>query len=193
MKTNLKDYVFHKRNFLSKEVCEETLSEMKKIQFQEHVFHNPLTGEYKSRSGSKELSMSWDNVSTKMFITKQMKPALIEYQDVHLKKCGCDKTFKGWQGYTNIRFNKYEEDKLMAFHDDHIHSMFDGERKGIPILSVLGTLNDDFEGGEFILFEDYKINFKQGDLLIFPSIFLYPHRVEPVTKGNRYSYISWVW
>ena len=81
----------------------------------------------------------------------------------------------------------------MAFHSDHIHSLFDGIRKGIPILSMLGVLNDDFEGGEFILFDNYKVDFKKGDLLIFPSIFLFPHRVEPVTKGTRYSYISWLW
>jgi predicted 2-oxoglutarate/Fe(II)-dependent dioxygenase YbiX len=71
--------------------------------------------------------------------------------------------------------------------------MFDGERKGIPILSCLGLLNDDYEGGEFIMFDDMKIDFKKGDLLIFPSNFLYPHKVQPVTKGTRYSYISWVW
>ena len=38
-----------------------------------------------------------------------------------------------------------------------------------------------------------KVKFKKGDILIFPSIFLYPHRVDPVNKGIRHSYISWVW
>jgi len=71
--------------------------------------------------------------------------------------------------------------------------MFDGERKGIPVLSVLGILNDNYKGGEFIMFQDEEIKFKTGDLLIFPSNFLYPHRVEPVTKGIRYSFISWTW
>jgi predicted 2-oxoglutarate/Fe(II)-dependent dioxygenase YbiX len=43
------------------------------------------------------------------------------------------------------------------------------------------------------MFGDEEIKFKTGDLLIFPSNFLYPHRVEPVTKGVRYSFISWTW
>jgi predicted 2-oxoglutarate/Fe(II)-dependent dioxygenase YbiX len=43
------------------------------------------------------------------------------------------------------------------------------------------------------MFEDTPIEFKTGDLIIFPSIFLYPHKVLPVTKGTRYSYISWVY
>ena len=101
--------------------------------------------------------------------------------------------FSSWQGYSAVRFNEYKENKKMALHCDHIHSMFDGQKKGIPILSVLGVLNDDYEGGEFILFDDYEIKFKKGDVVIFPSLFLYPHKVEPVTKGTRYSYISWVW
>jgi predicted 2-oxoglutarate/Fe(II)-dependent dioxygenase YbiX len=81
----------------------------------------------------------------------------------------------------------------MAEHCDHIQSMFDGERKGIPILSVLCILNDNYSGGEFIMFKDKEIKLKQGDLLIFPSNFLFPHKVEPVTRGTRYSFISWVW
>ena len=80
----------------------------------------------------------------------------------------------------------------MALHADHIHSIFDGERKGIPILSVLGVLNDDYEGGEFVLIDE-KIDLSKGDIIIFPSNFMYPHKVEPVTKGTRYSYISWIW
>ena len=81
----------------------------------------------------------------------------------------------------------------MALHCDHIKSLFEGERKGIPTLSLLGTLNDDYDGGEFVMWDKKVIPMKTGDLLILPSNFLYPHKVEPVTKGIRYSYISWVW
>ena len=81
----------------------------------------------------------------------------------------------------------------MQNHCDHIHSLFDGEIKGVPILSIIGILNDDYEGGKLIMFEDKTIETKKGDLLIFPSNFLYPHKIAPVTKGVRYSYVSWVW
>ena len=43
------------------------------------------------------------------------------------------------------------------------------------------------------MFNNKKINLNQGDILIFPSVFLYPHKVEPVTKGARYSFVSWAW
>ena len=35
--------------------------------------------------------------------------------------------FDKYQGYSHVRFNKYAENKKMALHADHIHSMFDGE------------------------------------------------------------------
>ena len=79
----------------------------------------------------------------------------------------------------------------MSKHVDHIHDLFTGDIKGIPILSILSLLNDNYQGGEFIMFDDYEIKLKAGDLLIFPSVFLYPHLVKPVTKGIRYSFVSW--
>ena len=92
-----------------------------------------------------------------------------------------------------IRFNRYDIGTEMRDHCDHIQSIFDGERKGVPILTVLGLLNDEFQGGEFVMWCDKKIELKTGDLVIFPSNFLYPHRVEPIIKGRRYSFVSWVW
>ena len=188
MITDLKHYVHLQKGFIDNNFCNKVLDEMKSVNFQEHTFYNPKTKKYTPRSGDQELSMSWDNTPSRNELTGKLWQAISNYKDfINMP------WFDTWQGYTAIRFNQYKENKKMALHCDHIHSMFDGERKGIPILSVLGVLNDDYEGGEFILFDDYKIDFKKGDVLIFPSLFLYPHKVEPITKGTRYSYISWVW
>jgi predicted 2-oxoglutarate/Fe(II)-dependent dioxygenase YbiX len=80
----------------------------------------------------------------------------------------------------------------MAMHCDHINTLFDGQRKGIPILSVVGLMNDNYTGGEFIMCGK-EIELMAGDLLVFPSVFMYPHMVNPVTTGVRYSLVSWVW
>ena len=53
------------RGVVSDEICAKTVSEMDTLEFKEHTFYNANTGEYKPRSGSQELSMSWGNVSTK--------------------------------------------------------------------------------------------------------------------------------
>ena len=187
MITDLKYYIQHQKGFLPETFCDKILDELKLIKFEEHTFYNANTNEYKPRSGSQELSMSWGNVSTKNDLNKIVDDTAFRYVK-ELKMPWFDK----YQGYSHVRFNKYAENKKMALHADHIHSMFDGERKGIPILSVLGVLNDDYEGGEFVLIDE-KIDLSKGDIIIFPSNFMYPHKVEPVTKGIRYSYISWIW
>ena len=175
------------RGVVSDEICAKTVSEMNTLEFKEHTFYNANTGEYKPRSGSQELSMSWGNVSTKKTLNDIVDDTAFKYvQDLKMP------WFDKYQGYSHVRFNKYAENKKMALHADHIHSMFDGKRKGIPILSVLGVLNNDYEGGEFYLVDE-KTELSKGDIIIFPSNFMYPHKVEPVTKGTRYSYISWIW
>jgi hypothetical protein len=188
MNRRLENYVKKFENFLEPDVCDLAVEQMNNINFKEHTFYDPITQEYINRSGSNELEVGRGEVPVKEIIMDGIWNAIKRYQDVFEFSW-----FNSWQGFTEVRFNKYSENKQMALHCDHIQSMFDGERKGIPILSCLGLLNDDYEGGEFIMFDDMKIDFKKGDLLIFPSNFLYPHKVQPVTKGTRYSYISWVW
>ena len=191
MKKFLKDY-FYKTSFLNKEFCNETITDLEKIKkfnWQEHTFSNPKNKKLIKLSNNYELDILYTN---EIKNTKIIMRDLWNQINNYVKNLNFP-WFDGWNGYTKIRYNKYTENKKMALHCDHIQSIFDGERKGIPILSCLGVLNDDYEGGEFIMFDDYKIKLKQGDLLIFPSNFMYPHKVEPVKKGVRYSYISWVW
>ena len=92
---------------------------------------------------------------------------------------------------TNIRFNRYKKGTNMANHVDHIRSIFDGNNKGIPVISVVGLLNDNFIGGEFIFNDEHTIKLKQGDILLFPSNFIYKHRVDNIEEGVRYSFVSW--
>ena len=175
------------RGVVSDEICDQTVKEMDTLEFQEHNFYNPVTKTNAPRSGSKELAMSFGNTSTKKTLNNLVDDTAYRYvQDLNMP------WFDKYQGYSHVRFNKYAENKKMALHCDHIQSMFDGERKGIPILSILGILNDDYEGGEFYLIDE-KTDLSKGDIIIFPSNFMYPHKVEPVTKGTRYSYISWTW
>jgi len=187
MDKDLTTYILQMNNFINSNICEQAIKEMQNISFEEHKFYDANTNIYAPRSKD-ELSMSWDDIPTKKIITEKLWYAIANYLEVISFPW-----FTQWQGYSKIRFNKYNETKKMGLHCDHIRDLFDGERKGIPILSVLGVLNDDYEGGEFIMFDNYEIKFKKGDVVIFPSNFLYPHKVKPVTKGTRYSYISWVW
>ena len=64
-------------------------------------------------------------------------------------------------------------------------------------LSIIMNLNDDYEGGDLI-FVDQKDNeikrlkLGKGSIVFFPSNFMYPHSIQPITKGTRYSIVSWL-
>lgn len=93
--------------------------------------------------------------------------------------------------YSSPRLNKYSMNTQMDDHVDHINSLFDGNDRGIPILSMVGVFNDNYEGGEFVFNDDHVVNLRAGDVLMFPSVFLFKHRVNTVTDGTRFSFVSW--
>ena len=193
MNRNIEHYFYHKANFLDEKFCKNSINELKKSEWAKHDWVTSA-GLTTQPSGDNEP----DRISADMFspdvgkinnlIVDKLQSTILEY----IESLKFD-WFDSWAGYSTIKFIKYSQGQTMQNHCDHIHSLFDGERKGVPILSIIGILNDDYEGGELIMFEDKKIKTKKGDLLIFPSNFLYPHEITPVTKGVRYSYVSWVW
>ena len=64
-------------------------------------------------------------------------------------------------------------------------------------LSVIINLNEDYEGGDLI-FTDQKeketkrLKLEKGSIVFFPSNFMYPHSIQPITKGTRYSIVAWL-
>ena len=190
MKENLKDYILHLDNWIPKNIIDKSISELSDNKtWQRHTYSNSKTFVKKSKNEDKELDICLgDNLTYLKEIHDLTWKALEKY--IVIDKISGD-TFKGWKGFSKIRFNRYKKGQIMSRHSDHIVSLFQGEQRGIPVLSIVGVLNDDYEGGEFIMFDDYEIKFKAGDLIIFPSVFLYPHLVKPVKKGIRYSFVSW--
>jgi predicted 2-oxoglutarate/Fe(II)-dependent dioxygenase YbiX len=85
-------------------------------------------------------------------------------------------------GYELLR---YKEGQLYVQHTD---SFKDRPRA----VSCSFVLNDDYEGGEFAFFDrELKYKLKKGSCIMFPSNFMYPHEIMPVTSGTRYSIITW--
>jgi hypothetical protein len=193
MEKNL-EYYIKSYPLLDAKTCKQTVKELKKSEkeqqqaWQQHTFYNAEDGSYGTRSGDKELDISYVETTTRPAIMDSIWKAYHTYT-VELNF----PWFGSWSGFSLVRFNRYKETRLMAEHCDHIHSLFEGERKGIPTMTALGLLNDDFEGGEFVMFQDVILPFKAGEIKIFPSNFLYPHRIDPVTKGVRYSFVAWAW
>ena len=56
-------------------------------------------------------------------------------------------------------------------------------------MSMSLILNDDYEGGDLILFSTRIPKQETGSMIFFPSFL--SHEVTPVTKGTRYSLVMW--
>ena len=54
MNTDLRQYVRHSKGFVDSKLCDTLVEEMKTIEFNQHKFHDNLTNELKTRSGSQE-------------------------------------------------------------------------------------------------------------------------------------------
>ena len=188
MDRNLESYIKVYDNWLEADKCKQTIVEMEDAQWQQHTFYNAQNGTYSTQSGNRELDVAYGNISTKKYVMQRIWDAYQRYlTDLNFP------WFGSWKGFTEVRFNRYSEDRLMALHCDHIHSLFDGERKGIPTMTCLSILNEDYEGGELqIHLNDNPDVMKkeQGTVVAFPSPTL--HEVTPVTKGKRYSLVGWI-
>jgi hypothetical protein len=88
---------------------------------------------------------------------------------------------KYWEAFN---FVKYGKDQHFQLHSDHGYSY-------ICVLSSVGYINDDYEGGE-LFFDKFnlKIKPKAGDLYLFPSSYLFSHAAMPVTNGTKYSIVT---
>lgn len=186
---NLIDYVKVYKNHISVEVCRAATKNLASIGWTEHQY--VASDKETVHSYNNELAISYAEIPEKKFINEQIWFAIEKY--ILKDFAAFEPWFRGWNGYSDVRFNRYDPMTQMRLHCDHISSLFDGQRKGIPVLTVLGSLNDDYEGGEFIMFGDKQIDLPAGSIVIFPSNFMYPHEVKPIASGIRYSYVSWTW
>ena len=130
---------------------------------------------------------SYSNVHWKNFLNHTLENVYYEYgKNLNLKsEVNCTEI-------TSIEALKYEEGGFYTIHYDH-HSA------APRTLSMILFLNNDYEGGELI-FDGPKRGTEKietvlptpGRVIVWPSNFLYPHSVEKVTKGTRYTVVSWL-
>jgi predicted 2-oxoglutarate/Fe(II)-dependent dioxygenase YbiX len=70
---------------------------------------------------------------------------------------------------------------------------YDGGTELGRAISAVIYLNDNFEGGE-IEFPNFKVKLKpeKGMLILFPSNYAYRHIAHAVTRGTKYSLVTWL-
>jgi predicted 2-oxoglutarate/Fe(II)-dependent dioxygenase YbiX len=184
----IEDYIIIKNN-IPKETCQSLIDECNNRKWDKHQWNILATGKYES-APIKELEVMSSSEEQEV----KVKPFIVEALGEYQKKCTWGSTkidHPPWLSkFVPVRFNKYEVGTMMRGHQDHIHDLFDGTIKGVPIVSIVANLNEDYEGAEFHC-RSKIIPLTTGDILLFPSNFMFPHGVTECTKGTRYSFVSW--
>lgn len=128
-------------------------------------------------------SPSMTNVHWHNFLYNFFCKAILKYdKDLNLFEASCLKI-------RAINLLKYEKSGHYGWHVDHF---YENPRS----LSCIFLLNNDYKGGQ-LCFKNVsddgvqEIEVKANRVIIWPSNFLFPHKVKPVTEGRRYSVVAW--
>lgn len=189
MNMDLRKYLRVYKGYYTQKTCGEILTAIQESEWQQHEYYN--ANSKLRETHDQDLSVTYGNAPCIQSFNDSLWGVVNTYLNKDMNHLG--EWWGGWTGYSYARFNRYIPGKYMKLHCDHIYELFEGARRGIPILTILGALNDDYTGGELYFWKDQAIELKAGDVMVFPSNFLYPHEVKEVLTGIRYSYVSWVW
>jgi predicted 2-oxoglutarate/Fe(II)-dependent dioxygenase YbiX len=180
----LEDYIYIVKNALSLNLCDEILSEFKNSD--EWQDSHVARGLDKNIRNCQTIGISFSNViQNNSDVRHRLDNAVFDsaakcIQEYNNKFPQCK--IEEDSGYELLRYAEG------CFYTEHTDSFKERPRA----VSCSFILNDDFEGGEFAFFDKelvYKL--EKGDALMFPSNFMYPHEVMPVTNGTRYSIVTW--
>lgn len=172
-------YVVH--NAVTEGFCNKLIEEYSKPEVEKEL---PFIGE--GRDLEKNINLDIRNVA-------RLQLPLYAGIGATLTAIGLNVNHEFWQydiTHSNqSEFLMYDVNGKYETHVDTFHARSNETRK----LTALVFLNDDFEGGKFYLAVEHNRIYPpqgKGTVLVFPSFM--PHGVEPVTKGIRYSIVTWM-
>lgn len=159
-------------------------------------FCDMIIAEYSKESVKKELPFIGDGKGEVDLNIRNVKRVMLPTDKgigATLTATGLNVNNQSWQydiTHSNqSEFLMYEVDGKYNAHVDTFHKHGKETRK----ITSVAILNDDYEGGKFFLMNGEEKIYprqKKGDILVFPSFIV--HGVEPVTKGIRYSAVTWL-
>ena len=196
--SKLQDFIVTKEDVVPEEICDEIIKE-----YEEDTWHNSITltkiDNYRTCQqvdisshavmGNSERRHQLDQI-----IFEKISPVVVDYA----------KYFKGFlmyqedSGYVLLKYKPgdyYKEhtddpQKNLRNPDGSIVQEANETKRQVTLII---QLNENFEGGGLSFFGDtYRTKIKKGSVILFPSNYLFPHQALPVTKGTRYSLITWM-
>jgi predicted 2-oxoglutarate/Fe(II)-dependent dioxygenase YbiX len=181
---NLKDYIVTIENAVTPALCEAVINEYATTD--DWTLAITAAGKTDAERQCSVIGVSFDSVIQKnLQVRKDLDKYLYISASNVLKqyvKLFPDTKIEQDSGYDLLRY------KVGQHYKPHTDSFKDRPRA----VSCSFMLNDDYEGGEFAFFDrELKYKLKKGSCIMFPSNFMYPHEIMPVTSGTRYSIVTW--
>jgi predicted 2-oxoglutarate/Fe(II)-dependent dioxygenase YbiX len=180
----LKNFIHIERGLIPKDTCRFVIDSIKNKSWSSHLWSRDGTDSFSYPT--KELDVLEPTPDLEDILNPLISLSVKYYNDF----IGSEKVSQV-TCFSPVRFNRYQKGQTMRIHCDHIKTLFEGEVKGIPVLSIIINFNDDYKGGDLIFWDDYKVDLGEGDVVVFPSLFLFPHRIEEVAENIRYSGVAW--
>lgn len=180
------------RNALPKDSCNGYIETLEnnlngQTQFQwagAHVTNSADVDTY--ARNAKDFKISSDNLGPR---TEETSALYDMHNDIFQRLRLCVDDYSAYWGvgirfYEAFNFVKYEgAGTHFRIHADHGPTY-------VATVSAVAYLNDNYEGGE-IFFPRFGVDFKpqQGDIVVFPSIFIYEHASREMIEGTKYSVV----
>ena len=192
--SRLDECIYVAEKVIPPDICDSIVKDIETREWQPHTWYTATTGKKHSNE-----TMELDVQETTPELQKVLGNFVVESGKIYTKIYGYpykdqpNRTSQFMNQFSAIRFNRYAPGQIMRQHHDHIHSLFDGKIKGVPVLTFILNFNDDYEGADLFFWEDTVVKLGKGDIVMFPSNWLFPHGVTEATKGKRYSAVCWGW
>lgn len=175
------DIAYIVKNGISNNFCDNLIKEYSKDEVEKEL---PFIGE--GQDLEKNINLDIRNV---------LRLQLPQNQGIGatLTSCGLNINYAKWKfdiTHSNqTEFLMYDVKGKYEAHVDTFHQHGNETRK----LTCLAILNDNFEGGKFFIQQGHEKIYppqEKGDIIVFPSFMV--HGVEPVTKGKRFTVVTWL-
>jgi hypothetical protein len=179
---DIEKYIGYYRNCVPSEICDSIMN---------YESYNFTKSTYSAHDG--KLPNSDERVKMDECWVRAGGPYYQEIKDSYelvIQRYAADHPTFAVDRTTDFRINRYGVGGFMSNHADLIHHSH-GQEYGFPQVSALLYLNDDYEGGEFYV-ACKKFQPEKGSAIIFPSNFMFRHEALTVTKGTRWSIVTWL-
>jgi len=188
--TKLDECIFIAEKIIPADFCDSIVQDIETRQWQPHQWYDSQQ-DTRSSFQTKELDIQVSTPSIHKALVPFIRASARQYNNTYFPSTAVKTQIIN--DFSPIRFNRYSPGQIMRPHIDHIHSLFDGKLKGVPVLTFILNFNDNYEGADLFFWEDTIVKVGKGDIVMFPSCFLFPHGVTEATKGKRYSASVWGW